>query len=87
MERVNRLLRQFPVVAVVGARQVGKSTLARALADAAEDATYLDLEDPRALSRLDEPMLALEPLRGLVIIDEVQRGGLRHRADRSSPRR
>lgn len=52
---------------------MGKSTLARALADASEGATYLDLEDPRTVARLQEPMLSLEPLRGLVVLDEVQR--------------
>lgn len=35
--------------------------------------TFFDLEDPRSLARLDAPMLALEPLRGVVVIDEVQR--------------
>ncbi len=73
-ERLTRLLRQFPVVVLVGARQVGKSTLARAIAERAPGgATYLDLEDPRPLARLDRPMLALEPLRGLVVLDEIQR--------------
>jgi len=52
VERLTRLLRQFPVVALVGARQVGKSTLARAAAERASGgATILDLEDPRALAR------------------------------------
>lgn len=68
------LLRQFPVVGLVGARQVGKSTLARLLAGSLPPgaATVFDLEDPRALARLADPMLALEPLRGLVVLDEIQ---------------
>jgi uncharacterized protein len=49
-----RLLRQFPVVGLIGARQVGKSTLARALAaESSGGATYLDLEDPRTVARGD----------------------------------
>ncbi|MBN8477035.1 ATP-binding protein [Sulfuritalea sp.] len=68
------LLREFPVVAIVGARQTGKTTLAQAIGDSFGGATHrFDLEDPRDDARLASPMLALEPLDGLVIIDEVQR--------------
>ena len=71
---VRALLDQFPVVGLVGARQVGKTTLARDLInDAAEPVTVFDLEDPTDERRLADPKLALEPLRGLVVIDEVQR--------------
>lgn len=68
------LLAEFPVVALVGARQTGKTTLALALA-AAQDgpAQRFDLEDPRDDARLAAPMLALEALTGLVVIDEIQR--------------
>lgn len=67
-------LKQFPVVGLIGARQVGKTTLARMLAaELGGTTTHLDLEDPRDVARLREPMLALEPLSGLVIIDEIQR--------------
>ncbi len=67
-------MRQFPVVALIGARQTGKSTLARGLASAwATGATAFDLEDRRSVARLGEPTLTLEPLRGLVILDEIQR--------------
>lgn len=59
------------VVLLVGPRQSGKTTLARSLVDP-ESANYFDLESPSSLARLDEPMNALEPLRGLVVIDEVQ---------------
>ena len=70
---VAELLRQFPVVAILGARQVGKSTLARMLAERFRGAvTFLDLEDPRDRARIADPMLALEPLTGLVVLDEVQ---------------
>jgi uncharacterized protein len=65
------LLEQFPVVAVLGARQVGKTTLARALA-AEGSAAWFDLEHPRDRARLSEPALALERIQGLVVIDEIQ---------------
>ncbi len=60
------------VVVLVGPRQSGKTTLARGLVDE-ESVNYFDLEDPVSLARLDEPMTALRPLEGLVVIDEVQR--------------
>ncbi|MDH4100738.1 MAG: ATP-binding protein [Nitrospirota bacterium] len=60
------------VVVLAGPRQCGKTTLAKELLS--EDSPhYFDLEDPADLARLDEPMVALRPLRGLVVIDEVQR--------------
>jgi hypothetical protein len=62
------------VVAILGARQVGKTTLARQLmAEVDGPTTRFDLEDPDDLARLQEPKLALAGLRGLVVIDEVQR--------------
>jgi uncharacterized protein len=61
-----------PVVVLTGPRQCGKTTLARRVAGT-RAAAYFDLEDPVAAARLAEPMTALEPLRGLVVIDEVQR--------------
>ncbi len=75
LARIRAALARSRVVALVGPRQSGKTTLARALAGAAagaRDKNYFDLEDPRSVSRLEEPMTALENLRGLVIIDEVQ---------------
>jgi predicted AAA+ superfamily ATPase len=56
----------------VGPRQVGKTTLARLILPASSP-SYFDLEDPRSLARLDEPLTALSHLRGVVVIDEVQR--------------
>jgi uncharacterized protein len=67
------LLLAQPVVAVLGARQVGKTTLARqVVARHTGKCTVFDLEDPRDQARLAEPMLALEPLRGLIVLDEIQ---------------
>lgn len=85
--RVRAALRANPIVALLGPRQCGKTTLARAVGTAAE---YFDLEDPVGAARLAEPMTALAPLRGLVIIDEVQRQPelfpvLRVLADRPRP--
>ena len=68
-------LKDTPAVAILGPRQCGKTTLARQFASQAGIAPVhrFDLEDPRDLVKLDQPMLALEGLHGLVIIDEVQR--------------
>ncbi|MDP3478807.1 MAG: ATP-binding protein [Desulfoprunum sp.] len=60
------------IVVLAGPRQCGKTTLARQLL-AEDSVNYFDLEDPAGLSRLEEPMTALRPLKGLVVIDEVQR--------------
>ena len=71
--RLRRLLPQFPVVGLIGARQVGKTTLARHLAEGVrEPVTFFDLEDPTGVASLADPRLALESLAGLVIIDEVR---------------
>lgn len=73
LARLRDLLEQFPVVGLIGARQVGKTTLAKAYAARFEgEVTGFDLENPRDLYRLEDPMFALENLRGLVILDEVQ---------------
>jgi predicted AAA+ superfamily ATPase len=59
-------------VALLGPRQCGKTTIARQFVDV-ESLNYFDLEDPQSLARLTEPDLALRPLKGLVVIDEIQR--------------
>ncbi len=56
-----------------GPRQCGKSTLARDIASLESAAAYFDLEDPASEARLQDPKLALQSLRGLVVIDEIQR--------------
>ena len=74
LRRLRRLLKAYPVVGLFGARQVGKTTLAQQLAAQWQGkVSWFDLEDPRDLARLQDPMLTLEPLRGLVIIDELHR--------------
>jgi len=60
------------IVALLGPRQSGKTTLAREFLSA-DSLNYFDLEDPSSLARLDEPDTALRPLKGLVVVNEIQR--------------
>ena len=85
--------RVHPAVAILGPRQCGKTTLARMFArEARGSVTYFDLEDPVDLERLRSPKSVLDPLEGLVVIDEVQRTSdlfpiLRVLIDRPLPRK
>ena len=72
VQAVRRALRRSRVVAILGPRQCGKTTLARAFVRA-DSLNYFDLESPTSLARLSEPETALRPLKGLVVIDEIQR--------------
>jgi hypothetical protein len=71
-ETIQKALDHNRVVALIGPRQCGKTTMARHFVPS-DSINYFDLEDPLSLARLDQPMTALQDLRGLVIIDEVQR--------------
>lgn len=63
-----------PVCVLLGPRQCGKTTLSKQYAEKGGIQThFFDLEDPIDLSKLDNPKLTLEPLEGLIIIDEIQR--------------
>ncbi len=67
-------LEEAPVVALLGPRQCGKTTLAKILATSPRGAVYLDLERPSDLRKLSDPELFLGPLADrLVILDEIQR--------------
>ena len=72
LREIRTALKRSRVTALVGPRQSGKTTLARQILRP-DSKAYFDLEDPRSLARLEEPMTALGPLKGTVIIDEVQR--------------
>ena len=74
LKTVERLLSQYPVVAILGARQVGKTTLAQMLVQRLErPSTVFDLERRQDLARLEDPELGLQDLKGLVVLDEIQR--------------
>lgn len=71
-DTIQHKLESSRIVALIGPRQCGKTTLAREFVSPAS-VNYFDLEDPLSLARLDQPMTALQDLTGLVVIDEVQR--------------
>jgi predicted AAA+ superfamily ATPase len=73
--RLRQLLDSFPAVALLGPRQAGKTTLARALADElAGEAVYLDLELPSDRVKLSDAELYLSTHENqLVILDEIHR--------------
>ncbi len=74
LNKLTALLKRHRVVRIIGARQVGKTTLARSILKRTPGvANYFDLENPEDLARLADPMLALKGLKGLVVIDEIQR--------------
>ncbi len=70
--QIQQALKRSRVVALIGPRQCGKTTMARERVSA-NSPNYFDLEDPQSLARLDQPMTALKSLRGVVVIDEIQR--------------
>ena len=69
LAEIRKLISLFPVTAILGPRQCGKTFIAKQ----SKYSHYFDLENPRDLSRLSNPQLALENLQGLVVIDEIQR--------------
>jgi len=73
LETIGARLLDNPVVALVGPRQAGKTTLAKKYAVGAGETHFFDLEAPSDLARLANPELVLSPLRGLVVLDEIQR--------------
>lgn len=76
LSKLGELFKVNPIVGLLGPRQCGKTTLARQyLAECKQtmQCHYFDLEHPLHLQRLTEPLLQLSPLKGLIIIDEIQR--------------
>jgi predicted AAA+ superfamily ATPase len=76
LQLLQQRLEGSPIVAILGPRQCGKTTLSHQLADqqpASREIHFFDLEDPKDLARLENPVLALENLKGLVVIDEIQK--------------
>lgn len=69
IKMIKKLIRIFPVTAILGARQTGKTTLAGKM----KTDHYFDLENPRDLRKLEHPQTSLEQLSGLIVIDEIQR--------------
>jgi predicted AAA+ superfamily ATPase len=65
-------LEHSPVTSLIGPRQCGKTTIAREIS-AERAATYFDLENPRDDTRLQNPMTTLEHVKGVIILDEIQR--------------
>jgi predicted AAA+ superfamily ATPase len=68
-------LENNPVVALMGPRQVGKTTLAQQYAAGRPEEIihYFDLESPGDLTRLSNPELLLKSLKGIIVLDEIQR--------------
>lgn len=71
--QINRAMTSHRIVALLGPRQCGKTTLARLFADKHKPENYFDLEDPADLVRLLTPKVTLEALKGLIVIDEIQK--------------
>jgi hypothetical protein len=76
LSQITHLFAAHPIVGLLGPRQCGKTTLARMFIEKNKPfpaSNYFDLENPTDMRRLENPMLALKPLKGLVVIDEIQR--------------
>ena len=76
LKRINQLFKTHPIVALLGPRQCGKTTLARAYykqQSSFPESNYFDLERSADIIRLQNPELSLSSLTGLIIIDEVQK--------------
>ena len=72
LRRIHRSVKDHPVTALMGPRQCGKTTLARELLHQIKG-SFFDLENRQDIARLQDPVRALGSLRGLIILDEVQK--------------
>lgn len=76
LQEIKKYFDVFSVCAILGPRQVGKTTLAHEYVEqyGQNKVEFFDLEDPLDLSRLENPMLALKKYENyLIVIDEIQR--------------
>jgi len=73
LSKINEAFALYPIVAILGPRQCGKTTLARTYIANGKPENYFDLEDQTDLARLSDPKLALSALSGMITIDEIQR--------------
>lgn len=77
IQRIRKAFETHKVVALLGPRQCGKTTLANEFIkyehESIQQINYFDLEKNTDLARLSNPQLALESLEGLIVIDEIQR--------------
>ena len=71
-KKIRLAFRYGRIVALLGSRQCGKTTLSRQFISP-DSAHYFDLEDPVSAAKLAEPMNVLSKLKGTVVIDEIQR--------------
>ncbi|OGV28233.1 MAG: hypothetical protein A3F18_06060 [Legionellales bacterium RIFCSPHIGHO2_12_FULL_37_14] len=76
LDKINQLNQQFPAVALLGPRQVGKTTIVRAYQQQYQqkfaEIHLFDMEDPQTLGMFSQPQLLLSSLKGLIILDEIQ---------------
>lgn len=74
-KNLTKSLKQFKITILIGPRQTGKTTLAKEFIKTYKknNIHFYDLEDPTDFDLLDNPKLTLEPLEGIIVIDEVQR--------------
>ena len=71
---IRKSLARYPVVGLIGCRQVGKTTLSKIITEESKDVLYLDLELTSDIAKLQDPELYLSQFSGrLVIIDAIQR--------------
>lgn len=73
LNEIHNLFSTHKVVAILGPRQVGKTTLAEMYSEGKQEVHKYDLENPNDITRLENPMLTLGSQKGLIIIDEIQR--------------
>lgn len=74
LQEITHKFETHPVVAILGPRQCGKTTLAQMYTQALllQSVHYFDLEDPIDVVRMKNPKLTLESLQGIIVIDEIQ---------------